>query len=205
MRNWGNFSRSVHVTLCYSLMVDESTDIATTQTLIFYVRFVSNGEVTTRFLELSKLAGGTAEHILDSLLEVMETRHLPVEKLFGMATDGASVMTGTRSGITTRMKRINPFMLSTHCIAHRLALASGQAADNIPYLKRYQQYTPVVSKYMYICEDVFVCTQLSPLHLSYVPPSCLFPTGLFCVFLSPVLWLLCLVLYNSTYLPQLIQ
>ena len=122
----------------FSLMVDESTDIATTQTLIIYVRFVSNGEVTTLFVELAKLAGGTTEQIVDSLLEVMETRHLPMEKLFGIATDGASVMTGTRSGVKTRMKGRNPFMLSIHCIAHRLALASGQAADNIPYLKKYQ-------------------------------------------------------------------
>ena len=131
----------------FSLMVDESTDIATTQTLIIYVRFVSNGEVTTRFLELAKLAGGTADKILDSVLEVMKTRHLPMEKLFGMATDGASVMTGTRSGVTTRMKRRNPFMLSTHCVAHRLALASGQAADNVPYLKKYQQYINTIYKY----------------------------------------------------------
>ena len=120
----------------FSLMIDESTDIATTQTLIVYIRFVSNGEVTTRFLELSKLAGGTAEQILDCVVEIMETRHLPVEKLFGIATDGASVMTGTCSGVTTRMKKKNPFILSMHCIAHRLALASGQAADSVPYIKK---------------------------------------------------------------------
>ena len=122
-------------------MVDESTDIATTQTLIIYIRFVN---VVCRFLELATLTGGTAEHIFQTLLEVMETRHLPIEGLFGIATDGASVM---RSGVTTRLKQKIPFMFSTHCIAHRLALASGQAADNVPYLKRYQQYINTIYKY----------------------------------------------------------
>ena len=64
-----------------------------------------------------------------------------------MATDGASVMTGVRVGIITLMKKKNSLMLSTHSIAHCLALASGQAADSIPYVKKYQQYINTIYKY----------------------------------------------------------
>ena len=68
---------------CYfSLMVDESTDIATTQTLIIYIPLVSKGEIITRFLELVQLIGGTADHVLGTLLDVMRTRNLQMEKLF---------------------------------------------------------------------------------------------------------------------------
>ena len=49
--------------------------------------------------------------------------------------------TGTHCGIIPHINSKNPFMLSMHCIAHRLALASGQAADYLPYLNKYQQYT----------------------------------------------------------------
>ena len=135
----------LHQCRFYSLMVDESTDVTTTQTLIVYIRFVNKeGKVTSQFFELAKLDGANAEAILQTLLEA---RHLPVEKLFGIATDGASVMVGSCSGITTRIKRKYPFVFSVHCIAHRLALASGQAADNVPYLKRYQQYINTIYKY----------------------------------------------------------
>ena len=79
----------------------------------------------------------------------MRTRNLPVEKLFGMATDGASVMTGVHSGVTTCMKEKTPFMLTTHCIAHHLALASGKAADTVQYFKKYQQYVNNVYKYFH--------------------------------------------------------
>ncbi len=72
-----------------------------------------------------------------------------MKKLFGMATDGASVMTGVRSGVIIRMKERNPFMLTTHCIAHRLALASGKAADTVQCFKKYQQYVNTIYKYFY--------------------------------------------------------
>ena len=54
----------------------------------------------------------------------LERKRLTIEKLIGMATDGASVMKGERNGVTTKMKNKNAILLSTHCIAHRLALAS---------------------------------------------------------------------------------
>ena len=78
---------------------------------------------------------------------MLDRKKLTLEKTYGMATDGASVMTDVRAGVTTLMKKKNPFMLSTHCIAHCLALASGQAADSIPYIKRYQQYIDTIYKY----------------------------------------------------------
>ena len=68
------------------------------------------GKVMCRFLELAKLAGATAETILQTLLEVMDARHLPVENFFGIATNGAPVMTVSRSGIATCIKRKNPFV-----------------------------------------------------------------------------------------------
>ena len=50
---------------CYfSLMIDESTDIATTQMLIIYIHLVNKGEIITHFLELVQLPDGTADHIL---------------------------------------------------------------------------------------------------------------------------------------------
>ena len=38
-------------------------------------------------------------------------------------SEGASVMTGSRSGVATRLKELNPQLINFHCICHRLALA----------------------------------------------------------------------------------
>ena len=86
------------------------------------------------FLGLVELPGGTAPEIVDTVLKVFTAKSISLEKLCGVATDGASVMVGCRTGVTTRL---NPFILSVHCIAHRLALASGQAADSVQYVKLY--------------------------------------------------------------------
>ena len=51
---------------CYSPMIDESTDVTTTQTLTIYIHLVTIGEIITRFLDLVKFSGGTADHIRTS-------------------------------------------------------------------------------------------------------------------------------------------
>ena len=40
-------------------------------------------------------------------------------------------MVGCRAGVVQQMKALSPSLLSTHCIAHRLALSCGGAADQI--------------------------------------------------------------------------
>ena len=133
----------------YSVLIDESTDLATDHNLVMYMRYVLEGEVHSRFLCLVELPGGTASEIVDTVLKVFAARSISLEKLCGIATDGASAMVGCRTGVTTQLKQKNPYLLSVHCIAHRLALASGQAADSVPYVKQYQLYVNNIYKYFH--------------------------------------------------------
>ena len=45
------------------------------------------------------------------------------------------------------MLRQNPHLVNVHCVAHRLALCTSQAAENIPALKDYQE--SITSIYYY--------------------------------------------------------
>ena len=56
-------------------------------------------------------------------------------RLFALGSDGASVMLGCRGGVSKLMKDKVPYLIVNHCVAHRLALACGQAANEITYLK----------------------------------------------------------------------
>ena len=61
-------------------------------------------------------------------------------RLCGLGSDGASVMLGARGGVLKLLKdslRV-PFLAAHHCIAHRLALACEQSADEISYFKRFK-------------------------------------------------------------------
>jgi hypothetical protein len=68
---------------------------------------------------------------------VLEGKNLSTNRICGIATDGCNVMTGVLSGVTTPIFRI----------AHRLALACGQAADGDRYLKRYQEMVNSIYKH----------------------------------------------------------
>lgn len=47
-------------------------------------------------------------------------------------------MLGCRGGVSKLLKDSVPYLISNHCVAHRLALACGQAANEIPYLKKFK-------------------------------------------------------------------
>ena len=49
-------------------------------------------------------------------------------------------MVGRRSGVAAQLKEHNPEIVSLHCGAHRLALASSQAAQHVPYLKTFDAH-----------------------------------------------------------------
>ena len=49
----------------------------------------------------------------------------------GFGSDGASVMTGHDSGVGAVIKCSNPYLISIHCFAHRLALTSSQATEQV--------------------------------------------------------------------------
>ena len=53
----------------------------------------------------------------------------PVEKCFGLSSDGDN-------GVAAILKRTHcPHMISVHCVAHRLALATSQAAASVNVVK----------------------------------------------------------------------
>ena len=108
-----------------------------------------SSSLTTTVNDTGAVPGVTAPEIVDAVLKVFTSRGISLEKLCGVATNGANVMVGCRTGVTTLLKDKNPFILSIHCIAHRLALASGQAADAVPYVKQYQLYINNIYRYIH--------------------------------------------------------
>ena len=90
---------------CFSLMFDESTDVSVSQNLIIYIRYLSVDKVsarvepTTSFLAIWALFCANAESITSEILDVLRERQILLDKLIGVATDGAAVMTGKKSGV----------------------------------------------------------------------------------------------------------
>ena len=136
----------------YSIMIDESTDISVDQNLLIYCRYLTQNlgrfEPKSVLLGVRKLReGATADKVTHAIFECLSECNLDKYNMCGIATDGAAVMVGRHSGVVTRMKDTIPGLLSSHCISHRLALASGSAADSVPYLIKYQDIVNAIYKY----------------------------------------------------------
>lgn len=77
----------------------------------------------------------------------MSARKINSDQLVGMGSDGVSVMTGNKTGVATQLKRDHPFLINIHCMAHRLALCTSQAASGIPYLEHFKENLTAMYKY----------------------------------------------------------
>ena len=134
-------------------MFDEGTDVSVSQSLIIYVRYLvvnqasSRIEPVTSFLAIRSLFRANAESITREILDVLNEKKIPLDRLTGLATDGAAVMSGKKYGIVQLLKQIQPDMVSTHGIAHRLVLSCGGAADKIPYIVKFQGLLNDIFKY----------------------------------------------------------
>ena len=130
----------VHNSPFWSLVADESTDSATKEQLSVYVRYfdLDQGKLVEEFLEMKQVIGHPdANNIFKSLMEVLDPdisdEKLPLNRLAGFTTDGASVMISPKQGVLGKLRStVNPKLFSSHCPLHRLVLAAKEGQKEIP-------------------------------------------------------------------------
>ena len=59
-----------------------------------------------------------------------------MDKLAAFGSDSAAIMMGNLNGVAAQLKQAVPWIITNPFVAHRLALATAQAADKIVYIKR---------------------------------------------------------------------
>ena len=123
----------------YGVLIDEVKDITVVEQLITFVKYVNgNGEAKTVFLgaqELDSPQGPNAESITKKLPDLLADCKLPTNLMSSFVSDGASVMTGKKSGVAARLKNLQPTLISFHCICHNLALANSDADHSLKPIK----------------------------------------------------------------------
>ncbi|MCO5564222.1 hypothetical protein L7F22_017880 [Adiantum nelumboides] len=132
----------------FSVQVDESTDISVQQYMIVYITYIENGGngcVCTKFVKLLQPRDAAAEALHDVLVGFLRSVGISMSKMVGIATDGASVMMGSSTGLVARLKREIPHLVSFHCIAHRESLAANDAFNMYKEFK----YVDKIAKRLY--------------------------------------------------------
>lgn len=121
---------------CIGVGIDESTNRSNEKHIMAVARYIAleYGSVSTTFLKCKQLKDGHACGIYKNIKAILNEKRIPMQKIRGLGTDGASVITGHLNGVTMLMCTDNPHCISVHCVCHRLNLAVSQACKNIPLM-----------------------------------------------------------------------
>jgi hypothetical protein len=120
-----------------AVLIDESTIASNKSTLIVYLKCMPglNVEPHFMFLQLLELDDQRAATITAKLLDCLHSNGFTDEYLMthlvAFASDGASVMTGIKSGVARLLGEKFPKVIPWHCLNHRLELAVGDSADEV--------------------------------------------------------------------------
>lgn len=114
-----------------SVLSDGATDCSVIEQEIVYVRFAQRGSVTTQFVSIQAVEKADSQHITQAICTAMDGVDEQWQtKLVATGTDGASVMLGSNTGVATRLKADKKYIISMHCMNHRLELAFKDAASS---------------------------------------------------------------------------
>ena len=99
-------------------------------------RWLHEGKSVEHFLGIIPAKATTGEPIAGYLSAFVLSRKIGFEKVRGLGFDGASTMSGYRSGIQARLRLLAPSALYVHCNCHKLQLAAINAAGEHRGVKR---------------------------------------------------------------------
>lgn len=129
----------------FSLLIDESTDIGVVKFLGIVIKYFSksSSNVVTIFLKLAELKQCDAEAIVAAIKATLREYKLDIQKLVGIGTDNASVMTGRLNGVYAKLKLELPELILVPCIFHSLQLAVSECCKS--FLPQEMEYLIAVT------------------------------------------------------------
>ncbi|XDV36633.1 hypothetical protein PO909_006379, partial [Leuciscus waleckii] len=126
-----------------AVLIDEASTLSRRTTLIVNIKTSVLGEPPEFiFLDLVELKDQTSEGITDALMSCLTKAGFTEEWLkqnwVSFVSDGASVMLGKHSGVSTKLKMRFPNLLTWHCMNHRLELAVSDAVDKVTAINHFR-------------------------------------------------------------------
>jgi hypothetical protein len=105
-------------------MMDETTDVSNTEQVVIVFRWVSDFlQVHEEFIGVYQVSSIKAEVLASTAMDCLQRLNISVTKLRGQCYDGASTMSGAKSGVARRIQDAEPRAAFTHCYGHAIRLA----------------------------------------------------------------------------------
>ena len=143
-----DIASSIHESTFYSIMCDECTDASNKEQVVICIRWIesSNLEVHEDVIGLYAVANISSATIVKVIKDALVRLQLGLNKCRGQCYDGASSMSGPRSGVAKQLRDEEPRALYLHCHGHALNLAAGDAIKHCKHTKDAMDVAFEVSK-----------------------------------------------------------
>lgn len=115
--------KEVRVARYYTILVDETKDISKKEQLTLILRYVLKGVIHERFISYYYCEELHAAALTSYIYEVLAKMGLNIADSVSQCYDGASVMSGSLTGVQTRILQDHLRAIYIHCHAHQLNLA----------------------------------------------------------------------------------
>lgn len=123
------------------IIIDEASTISKKSVLVIYLR-VELYVTALIFLDLLELESCTANSIFLALINCLDgygfNEQYLKSNLIGFCSDGASVMMGKESGVSTKLLEKFPNIIVWHCLNHRLQLVLDDAIKDIKGINNFK-------------------------------------------------------------------
>ena len=130
----------------YTLIADEVTDTSNKEQLSITLRYVLVDVVKEVFVGFVFVERITGASLADAILTWLAAAGLSPSDMRGQCYDGASNMSGARSGCRSIVQQQAPMAMYFHCAAHRLNLAV-MSACKIQAFKNVESYIGEISRF----------------------------------------------------------
>lgn len=131
----------------FTVMIDETTDIANTEQVVLVFRWVDNTlSVHEEFVGLYKTESIHATYLVKIIQDTLLRFNLKFELCRGQCYDGASVMRGIKTGVAKCISDKEPRAVFTHCYGHALNLAVGDTVKQSKVMKSSLETVYEISK-----------------------------------------------------------
>jgi len=118
----------------FSIIIDESTDVASDKILCTMIKYFSNQRrnIVTTLYRLILVSQCNAESLFNAVKDQLIVDNLCIHNLIGIGMDGANVMMGAHHSFATLLKAVVPDIIVVKCVCHSLHLCAEYACRELP-------------------------------------------------------------------------
>ena len=100
--------------------------------VIRYINSLS-GKISERTIGTVKVNDTTSHFLFDTVVYVLARVNLDVKQYRAQGYDGATNMSGHKTGISARVNKLSPLAMFTHFFNHRLNLVAQNIGFDVEY------------------------------------------------------------------------